>query len=333
MLAMVLERPAPIEQSPLELREMPDPVPGPGEVRLRVRVCGLCRTDLHQAEGELPMRRRPVIPGHQIVGRIEEAGPQTGRFAAGTRVGVPWLHATCQACDWCLSGRENLCPEALFTGYDRDGGYAQFAVAPEAFLVPLPDGVPDAQVAPLLCGGIIGYRALRRAGVRPGESVGLFGFGASAHVALQVARFWNCRLFVFTRAAHHRTLARELGALWAGPPEASAPEALDRALIFAPAGALVPIALERLRPGGVLALAGIHMDAIPPLDYQRHLYRERSICSVTAATRQDAGELVELAARIPIRTAVETLPLAEANQGLARLKASALRGAGVLTLP
>jgi alcohol dehydrogenase, propanol-preferring len=334
MLAMVLAAPAPIESRPLQLREMPDPEPGPGEVRLRVRACGLCRTDLHQVEGELPMRRTPVVPGHQAVGVIDRIAPGTGGpMRIGDRVGLPWLHSTCSACPSCAGGEENLCPSASFTGYDHDGGYAQFVVAPEAFVLPLPDGFDDLQAAPLLCAGIIGYRALRIAGVRPGETVGLYGFGASAHVCLQLARFWQCRVFVITRAARHREFARELGAAWAGTAAETPPAPLDRAILFAPAGALVPRALECVRAGGTVALAGIFMDGIPALDYERHLYREKVLRSVTAATRRDARELLALAARIPLRTEVEIHPLAAANEALQRLKASDLRAAGVLEIP
>ncbi len=334
MLAMVLTAPAPIETRPLQLREVPDPEPGPGEVRLRVRACGLCRTDLHQVEGELPMRRAPILPGHQVVGVIDRIAPGTGgNTRLGDRVGLPWLHSACGACPSCAGGEENLCPSATFTGYDRDGGYAQHVIAPEAFTLPLPATFDDLQAAPLLCAGIIGYRALRLAGVRPGEAIGLYGFGASAHVCLQIARFWQCRVLVFTRAARHREFARELGAVWAGTADDALPEPLDRAILFAPAGALVPRALECVRPGGTVALAGVFMDGIPALDYDRHLYREKVLRSVTAATRRDARELLELAARIPLRTEIEVHPLAAANEALRRLKASDLRAAGVLEIP
>jgi propanol-preferring alcohol dehydrogenase len=300
---------------------------------MRVTACGLCRTDLHQVEGELPMHRRPVVPGHQIVGRVDTLGPGTrGRFRAGDRVGVAWLHSACGTCPSCVGGQENLCDDASFTGYDRDGGYAQLAVAPEAFAYALPEGMPDLQAAPLLCAGTIGHRALRISGLRPGETLGLYGFGASAHVCIQIARFWNCRVMVYTRNAAHREHALALGAAWAGTAEQRPPVPLDRAIIFAPAGTLVPRALENLAKGGTVVLAGIYMDAIPALDYARHLYREKVLRSVTAATRQDAEELLALATRVPIRTDVEAFPLAEANAGLQRLKESRLRGAGVLTV-
>ncbi len=333
MRAMVLERPAPVGTKPLKAMSVPDPIPGPGEVRIHVAACGLCRTDLHQVEGELPMRVAPVIPGHQIVGIIDRLGFGAGsRFRIGDRVGVPWLHSACGSCVRCDAGLENLCPRARFTGYDLDGGYAEYALAPEAFVLALPPGVADFQVAPLLCAGIIGYRALRLSGVRQGEVLGLYGFGAAAHISLQVARFWGCPVYVFTRTEEHRTLARRLGAEWAGAAEESPPRPPARAIIFAPAGRLVPEALRAVEPGGVVALAGIYMDDIPPLDYTKHLYMEKTLRSVTAATRQDANELLALAARIPIRTEVEVFPLEQANEALQRLKRSEIRGAAVLAI-
>jgi propanol-preferring alcohol dehydrogenase len=334
MQAMILEQPAPVESNPLIPREIPDPEPGVGELRIRISHCGLCRTDLHQVEGELPLKDPPVIPGHQIVGRVDRLGEGAGRrFRPGERVGLPWLHSTCGRCPSCLAGSENLCRAARFTGYDRRGGYAQYVVAPEDFTLRLPEGFDDAHAAPLLCAGIIGYRALRLSGVRPGETLGLYGFGASAHVCIQIALFWQCRVIVVTRTEAHRRLALRLGARWAGGAEERLPELLDRAIIFAPAGALVPHALEALNRGGTVALAGIYMDRIPPLDYERHLYLERVLRSVTAATRMDAQELLDLAGRIPIATEIDEIELADANRGLQRLKQSALHGAGVLRIP
>jgi propanol-preferring alcohol dehydrogenase len=329
---MLLRTPRSVEAAPLESVELPVPEPGPGEIRLRVRACGLCHTDLHTVEGELPLPKLPVVPGHQIVGVVEARGPGATRFAPGARVGVPWLHETCGKCNACQRGDENLCDRARFTGYHVDGGYAQFATAPERFAHPLPMSFGDAEAAPLLCAGIIGYRALRLSEVRPGERLGLFGFGASAHIAIQVARHWGCETWVFTRGAEHRDLAKHLGAAWVGTAEDEPPGLLDRAISFAPAGHLIPAALGRLRKGGTLALAGIHLDRIPEMSYSL-LYGERTLRSVTASTRRDAEELLALAPVIPFRTEVERFPLEDANQALQRLKASRIRGAGVLETP
>ena len=329
MRAMLLRAPGPVESNPLEAVDLPTPAPGPGEVRLTVSVCGVCHTDLHEVEGELPLPRRPVVPGHQIVGLVEACGEGARRFALGERVGVPWLHWTCRTCQACRRGDENLCESARFTGYHVDGGYATHALVPEAFAYRLPKGFADAAVAPLLCAGIIGYRALRLADVKPGERLGLFGFGASAHIALQVARHWQCEVWVFTRAAEHRALAKALGASWVGGAEDEPPVLLDRAISFAPAGSLIPLALARLRKGGTLALAGIHLDRIPEMPYNL-LYGERTLRSVTASTRRDAEELLTLAERIPVKTEVEMFPLNDANLALQRLKASRIAGAGVL---
>lgn len=333
MRAMLLERPGPVETRPLRWAELPEPVSGPGMVRVRVRACGVCRTDLHQVEGELPLRGGPCVPGHQIVGAVDAVGPGAGeQMPVGTRVGVPWLHSTCGACRHCRDGRENLCEQARFTGYDVNGGYAQFVLAPEAFALPLPEGMADIAVAPLLCAGIIGYRALRLSELRPGETLGLYGFGASAHLCIQIARARGCTVFVFTRTPEHAALARELGAAWTGSARETPPAPLQRAIIFAPAGGLVPEALRVLDRGGTVALAGIHMSEIPPLDYAKHLYLEKTLRSVTAATRRDATELLELAACLPLRSEVETFPLEDANEALVRLKRSEIRGAAVLTV-
>jgi len=329
MRAMLLRAPAPVESDPLEVVELPEPTPGPGELRLKVHVCGLCHTDLHEVEGDLPLPKLPVIPGHQIVGIVETRGDGARRFALGERVGVPWLHWTCRTCEACRRGEENLCEKARFTGYHVDGGYATHTLVPEAFAYRLPDALADAAVAPLLCAGIIGYRALRLSDVKPGERLGLFGFGASAHIALQVARFWRCEVWVFTRAPEHRALAKQLGASWVGGAEDEPPGQLDRAISFAPAGSLIPLALAKLRKGGTLALAGIHLDRIPEMPYEL-LYGERTLRSVTASTRRDAEELLALAERIPIKTEVEVFPLEDANAALQRLKLSRITGAGVL---
>jgi propanol-preferring alcohol dehydrogenase len=328
---MLLRAPGPVEREPLQAVDLPAPVPASGEVRLRISACGLCHTDLHEVEGELPLPKLPVIPGHQIVGVVEARGDGARRFALGERVGVPWLHSTCGACPACRRGDENLCDGARFTGYHVDGGYATHAVVPEAFAYRLPGGLGDAQAAPLLCAGIIGYRALCLADVKPGERLGLFGFGASAHIAIQVARFWRCEVWVFTRSAEHRGLAKALGASWVGGTDDEPPGLLDRAISFAPAGGVIPLALAKLRKGGTLALAGIHLDRIPEMPYTL-LYGERTLRSVTASTRRDAEALLDLAARIPIKTEVEVFPLVQANQALQRLKASRISGAAVLRI-
>jgi len=328
---MLLRAPGPVEREPLEAVDLPGPVPASGEVRLKIGACGLCHTDLHEVEGELPLPKRPVIPGHQIVGVVEARGDGAHRFAVGERVGVPWLHSTCGACPACRRGDENLCDGARFTGYHVDGGYATHAVVPEAFAYGLPGGLTDAQAAPLLCAGIIGYRALCRADVKPGERLGLFGFGASAHIAIQVARFWGCEVWVFTRTPEHRALAKALGASWVGGADDEPPGLLDRAISFAPAGSVIPLALAKLRKGGTLALAGIHLDRIPEMPYSL-LYGERTLRSVTASTRRDAEALLALAARIPIKTEVEEFPLEKANAALQKLKASRISGAGVLRI-
>jgi len=328
---MLLRAPGPVERDPLEAVDLPAPVPGPGEVRLTISACGLCHTDLHEVEGELRPPKLPIVPGHQIVGVVEARGDGARRFAFGERVGVPWLHSTCGACAACRRGDENLCDGARFTGYHVDGGYATRAVVPEAFAYRLPGGLTDAQAAPLLCAGIIGYRALCLADLEPGERLGLFGFGASAHIAIQVARFWGCEVWVFTRTPEHRTLAKALGASWVGGADDKPPGLLDRAISFAPAGSVIPLALAKLRKGGTLALAGIHLDRIPEMPYTL-LYGERALRSVTASTRRDAEALLTLAARIPIKTEVEVFPLEEANAALQRLKASRISGAGVLRI-
>ncbi len=327
---MVLRRAAPAEADPLEAADVAEPQPGPGEVRIRVRACGVCRTDLHTVEGEIHPPRLPVIPGHQIVGVVDAVGPGVTRFREGDRAGVPWLHATCGTCDFCARGAENLCEAGRFTGFSVDGGYAEATVARADFTYPLPPSVPDAQAAPLLCAGVIGYRALRLSEIRPGGRLGLYGFGNSAHIAIQVARHWGCEVFVMTRGEAHRALARELGAAWVGGAAEAPPAPLDSAVIFAPAGPLVLDALRALRKGGTLALAGIYMTPIPSIDYGVLLYHEKTVRSVANSTRRDAEELLQLAAAIPIRTEVQPFPLAEANRALQLLKQDRIRGAAVL---
>lgn len=327
---MVLERTAPVETAPLRLVERPVPEPGPGELRVRVRLCGVCRTDLHVVEGELPPQRLAVVPGHQVVGTVDARGPGCTRFAPGERVGIAWLRATCGTCAYCRRGAENLCPAARFTGWHADGGYADYALVREDFAYALPDAIGDAEASPLLCAGIIGYRALRRANIAPGCRIGLYGFGASAHIAIQVARHLGCRVFVMTREAKHRALAARLGAEWTGGATDAPPEPLDSAVLFAPAGTLVPPALAALDRGGTLALAGIYLSEIPPLDYERHLFYERTLQTVTANTRQDGIELLRLAAEIPIRPHTVSFDLTEANTALRLLKHDGFEGAGVL---
>jgi propanol-preferring alcohol dehydrogenase len=304
------------------------PSPGAGEVLVRVTACGICRTDLHVIEGDLPLVTAPIVPGHQIVGRVERDG---ARFRAGDRIGVAWLRGTCGTCAYCTSGHENLCERARFTGWHDDGGFADYAVVPEAFAYALPPALDDAHAAPLLCAGIIGYRALRLSAVGSGGRLGIYGFGSSASVTIQVARARGCEVFVCTREPGHRALARTLGATWVGETTEPMPRPVDGAIIFAPAGELVPVALRSLTRGGTLALAGIHMSRIPPLDYA-DLFNERRLVTVTANTRADGEELLAEAARIPIRPAVTTFPLDEVNGALLALKRGAFAGSGVLIL-
>jgi len=317
MRAMVLFR----QHEPLELRDVPVPEPGPGQVRLRVLACGVCRTDLHVVDGELEEPTLPLVPGHQIVGVTDD----------GRRLGVPWLGWTCGRCRYCTSARENLCDEARFTGYDLDGGYAEYAVADERFCFPIPDGYPDAQAAPLLCAGLIGYRSLRFAG--DAERLGLYGFGASAHIVAQVARHQGRRLFGFVRPgdAAARAFALELGCEWVGASGERPPEELDAAIVFAPAGELVPAALAATAKGGVVVCAGIHMSDIPSFPYEL-LWGERVVRSVANLTRRDGEEFLALAPRVPVQTEIEEYPLEEANEALARLRRGEVRGAAVLRL-
>ena len=330
MRAWVVRSPAPIDAGPLEPTELPDPVPGPGEVRVRVTVCGVCRTDLHVAEGELAVRRSPVVPGHEVVGIVDAAGPATSRFAVGDRIGIAWLRATCGACRPCRRGAENLCLAPRFTGWTDDGGYAASAVVPEAYAYRLPDGFDDQRAAPLLCAGIIGYRALRRSGFQPGDRLGIWGFGGSAHLTAQVAIGMGAEVYVVTRGEAGRALARELGAGWVGGPGERPPVPLDAAISFAPAGEVVPDALAALGRGGVLALAGIHVTTIPALDYQAHLFQERELRSVTANTRADGEAFLALAGRMGLRLATVPYPFDHADQALADLAHGRFAGAAVL---
>jgi propanol-preferring alcohol dehydrogenase len=330
MRALVLPAPGPIETQPLRLAERPKPVAGEGEVLVRIVACGVCRTDLHLCEGDLPPKRSGTVPGHEIVGIVDALGPGARRFRQGDRVGVAWLRETDGTCVYCRKGRENLCLQARFTGWDHDGGYAEYAVVREDFAYALPAAIDDEHAAPLLCAGIIGFRAVKRAGVLPGMTVGLYGFGGSAHLALQVLKHWNCRVFVMSRGGIHRELAEELGADWIGDASESPPAPLDAAILFAPAGDLVPPILRALDRGGILALAGIYLSPIPPLDYERDLFYEREIRSVTANTRADGEEFLKIAGEIPIRSYTVVMPLEEANRALAMLKHDELRGAAVL---
>jgi alcohol dehydrogenase, propanol-preferring len=329
MRALILEHARPVEENPLREADLPIPIAGPGEVRVRLRACGLCHTDLHTVEGDLPAHKRPVVPGHQIVGVIDGLGEGVTTHKEGDRVGVPWLHWTDGTCEFCRGGLENLCPNARFTGYDADGGYAEYAVAPADFCFPIPVIFSDENAAPLLCAGIIGYRSYRLTAVRPGENLGLYGFGASAHLVIQFARHQKCNVFIFTRNEAHRELARELGAAWTGRAQDTPPEPLHAAIIFAPAGNLVPEALRALRKAGRLALAGITMSQIPALDYSL-LYHEKVVRSVANSTRQDAREFLALAGEVPLKTEVQIFDLSQANRALQALKKSEIRGAGVL---
>jgi propanol-preferring alcohol dehydrogenase len=328
MQACILHSVGPVEGNPLQLGETSKPDPGPDEVLIRVRACGVCRTDLHVIEGELPPRKSPLIPGHQVVGFVETVGA-AGRFQIGARVGVPWLHRTCGRCEFCLSGRENLCENAIFTGYTANGGYAEWIVAPEAFVYPIPDGFADLHAAPLLCAGIIGFRCLRLAGLHAGARLGLYGFGAAASVAIQVARHWGVDVYAMTRDERHQKLANELGAVWVGGTIAQPPVQLDAAIVFAPAGEIVPAALKTLKRGGSVVLGGIHMSPIPSFNYDL-LYGERLIRSVANNTRNDGEDFLKIAAEIPIHTETQIFPLAEANAALNALKNDAVRGAAVL---
>jgi propanol-preferring alcohol dehydrogenase len=324
---MVLQKP----DEPLILSDLPEPEPAAGQVKIAVSACGLCRTDLHIVDGELEHPKLPLVPGHQIVGKVVAAGPDASRFQPGDRVGVPWLGWTCGECRQCRAGRENLCERASFTGYDIDGGLAEYAVADERFCFALPEGYHDLQAAPLLCAGLIGYRSLRLAG--EGERLGLYGFGASAHIVLQVARHQRRRVFAFTRAGdvQAQEFALELGATWAGDAMRPGPEELDAAIIFAPVGELVPAALRAVSPGGTVACAGIHMSDIPSFPYSI-LWGERVLRSVANLTRRDGEEFLPLAPRVPVHTEVVVFPLADANAALDRIRAGEVRGAAVIAV-
>jgi alcohol dehydrogenase, propanol-preferring len=334
MKAWILRTPGSVDDRPLELATVAEPTPADDELLLRVHACGICRTDLHVVEGELPVKRSPLIPGHQIVGHVAAIGPGVDGFQIGDRVGVAWLNRTCGKCEYCLSGRENLCDRALFTGWSVDGGYAEYVVAPAAFTYHIPLEFADVQAAPLLCAGIIGYRCLRLTGLQENEwkgaRLGLYGFGAAGHISIQLARARGAEVYVCTRdRERHQALAQELGATWVGDATADPPAKLDASIIFAPAGELVPIALRTLAKGGAVVLGGIHMSAIPSFPYS-WIYGERIIRSVANNTRADGREFLIEAARVPVRTHVQTFTFDQANEALIALKHDAIRGAGVL---
>jgi alcohol dehydrogenase, propanol-preferring len=332
MRAMVLTHTGDVSSSPLLLQDCPVPIPATGQVLVKIHVCGVCRTDLHVVEGELASITLPLIPGHQAVGMVAQVGSMVSDLREGDRVGIAWLQDTCGSCQFCTSGRENLCAKAQFTGYQVDGGYAEYAVVPARFAYPIPPVFSDDEAAPLLCAGIIGYRALRVSGIKPGQRLGLYGFGASAHIAIQIARHWGCQIYVSSLKLEHQNLARQLGAAWVGGATDMPPDRLHASIIFAPAGELVPPALRALERGGTLALAGIHMSPIPSLDYDREVFGERVIRSVTANTRQDGLDLLHEAASIPIKPRTVRFRLEEANRALQALKTGAFQGAAVLSI-
>jgi propanol-preferring alcohol dehydrogenase len=331
MKRMVLSRPGPIADAPLALVEAPDPTPGEGEIAIDVRACGVCRTDLQIVEGDLAARRLPIVPGHQIVGRVAAVGAGVTRWSVGDRACAGWLASACGTCAQCTNGRENLCERAAFTGWDTDGGFASRAIVREAFAFELPEGFDEIDAAPLLCGGVIGYRALKRAGAKPGDRVGLWGFGASALLALQIARHWGCRVFVATRSKDEQARALSMGAEWAGGYDDEPPEPLDASVTFAPVGDVVVKALRRTARGGTVAINAIHLDRIPEFSYDL-LWWERNLVSVANYTRDDALELLELARDIPLRTSFERHPLADANVALRRLRQGEVDGSAVLVV-
>lgn len=330
MQAWWVEEPGPIASGPLRMGQRPDPSPGPGEVLLSVRACGVCRTDLHLAEGDLRPRGVHRIPGHEVVADVVDLGPGSSRFRRGQRVGAAWLARTCGVCRFCLRGSENLCLRPTFTGWDIDGGYAELMIAHQDYVYPLPDTFTDEKAAPLLCAGIIGYRALRCSGLPQGGKLGIYGFGGSAHLTAQMAMYEGASVYVMTRSEAAQQLARELGARFAGPAEAEPPDLLDAAILFAPAGELVPVALRALDRGGTLAVAGIHLSDIPALDYQKDLFQERHLRSVTANTRSDGLEFLALAGKVPLKPTTVAYPWTMADQALADLSHDRFTGAAVL---
>jgi propanol-preferring alcohol dehydrogenase len=332
MKAMVLTRLGRVTENSLELRNVPVPRPGPEDILVKVGCCGVCHTDLHTAEGDLPDIKLPRIPGHEVIGTVEKRGERAKRFKVGDRIGAAWLYWTCGTCRFCKSGRENLCESARFTGFHHDGGYAEYIAVPEKYVYAVPRVFGDAEAAPLMCAGIVGFRSLKLSGIKPGGKLGLYGFGASAHVAIQIARRWGCRVYVFTRSEEHKRLAKKLGASWTGLAKDDPPAKLDSAIIFAPAGNFFLEALRVLERGGTAVSAGIYMSPIPQMDYGRYLYHERKMLSVANATREDGEELLKVAAEIPIRTTVQVFPLEQANEALRLLRAGKVTGAAVLKI-
>jgi len=330
MRAQQLLEPARVQRRPLRLADLPAPVPGPGDIAVRIAACAVCRTDLQIVEGDIAAHRLPIVPGHQVVGRVDAVGEGVTNWRIGDRAGVAWLASACGHCRHCLGGRENLCESAQFTGWDRDGGYAERIVVDADFALTLPDGFDDMAAAPLLCGGIIGYRALKVSGIEPGGRLGLYGFGASASLAIQVAVHWGCEVYVATRSEREQQRARQMGAAWAGGYDERPPKPLDAAVTFAPAGDVVVAALQSLDRGGTVAINAIHLDRVPEFPYER-LWWERHLRSVANFTRKDAREFLELAAAIPIRTSIETFALEDANEALFRLRSGKLNGTAVLS--
>lgn len=330
MRAMMLHEQNEIETSPLRLEEVDKPQPGPGQIRIRVEACGLCRTDLHTAEGDLELHKQPVIPGHQIAGTVDAVGENADRFNVGDRVGIAWLYEACGHCRFCGREQENLCLDGRFTGWDVDGGYAEYTLIGQEWAYSLPEGIGFVEATPLLCGGIVGYRGLKMTCPEPGRRIGMYGFGNSAHVNIQVARHLGCEVYVFTRAEHHKRHAEELGAVWVGEVPEVPPHPLDASIMFAPAGTLVPEALKVLDRGGTLVLGGIYMTPIPEMDYPTYLWDEHVIRSVAHATREDGEELLRYAAEIPVTTNTVTFPLEEVNEALMKMKRSELTGDAVL---
>jgi len=331
MKAQVLDRPDAVENKPLHLHELARPVPAPAELLIHVHVCGICHTDLHVVEGELPKPKLPLIPGHEIVGHVEAVGTGVTRFQIGQRVGIPWLHSSDQTCSFCSSGHENLCEAARFTGYTVNGGYAEYVTVPQDYAVAIPEQFSDVEAAPLLCAGIVGYRSICLSDLQHGERLGLYGFGASAHICIQVARHWGCEVYAFTRGKEHQRHAQELGASWVGPAQDKPPQFMDRSIIFAPEGSLVPLALGHLRKGGTLCINAIQMNDLPPMPYPL-LWNERTIRSVANATRQDGEDFMLLAGTIPIHIETQTFDLESANEVLSMVKHSEIKGAAVLQI-
>jgi propanol-preferring alcohol dehydrogenase len=332
MKAEILTKQQPIENSPLQLADIPKPSLLPDEVLIKVSACGVCRTDLHVIEGDLPVTHFPLIPGHQIVGKVVESGSSCARFKIGDRIGIPWLRKSCGTCQYCVKGRENLCDFSQYTGYHANGGYAEYATVPEAFAYPIPDMMKDEQAAPLLCAGIIGFRAFKKSSCHSGGKLGIFGFGSSAHIIIQIALRRECEVFVISRGKKHQDLAKEMGASWVSDSADSLPVKLDSAIIFAPAGEIVPIALRSLDKGGTAVMAGIHLTTIPSMSYEEHLFHEKRLVSVESNTREDGIELFKEAVRLHISPKTTIFPLSEANEALLKLKKDEISGTAVLKI-